>query len=49
MIHLSNMIFASGLETALESLTGWPLAVVICVGAVCLASVLIDRWPWQKD
>lgn len=43
------MIIASGLETAVESLSGWPLAIVICVGAICIASVFMGRWPWQKD
>lgn len=43
------MILATGLETAVESLTGWPLAIVICVIAIAIASAYIGRWPWQKD
>jgi len=33
---------------ATAELTGWPLALVICVGAICFASAMMEKWPWQK-
>ena len=49
MINYNNFMFASGLDSAIESLTGWPLAVVICVGVICFASMYIGRWPWERE
>jgi hypothetical protein len=43
MVNYNNMLMLANLD-----LTGWPLAVVICVGAICIATVFIGRWPWQK-
>lgn len=37
------LMFANG------DLSGWPLAVVICVGIICVGSVFMGRWHWQKD
>ena len=38
---------------AVESvLTGWPLAMVICIGIVgflCFLGIVItERWPWER-
>ena len=33
---------------AVAELSGWPLAVVICVIAISIASFYMGRWPWQK-
>jgi hypothetical protein len=40
------MLLASGIETAIESLTGWPLSVVVCVVVISIASAYMGRWPW---
>jgi hypothetical protein len=33
---------------ATTELTGWPLAIVLCTVAICFASAMMEKWPWQK-
>ena len=47
-MNFNNILLASGLETAVESLNGWPLALVICVGMICISSFWMGRWPWDR-
>lgn len=44
MINLNNMLMLANGE-----LEGWPLAIAICVGAICVASMFMGRWPWNKN
>lgn len=27
----------------------WPEAVAISIGAICFASLLMSKWPWERD
>jgi len=36
------MIFADA------ELTGWPLALVICVAIICMVKLYTGDWPWQR-
>jgi hypothetical protein len=31
-----------------ESLS-WPNAIVFCVVIICIASVFMGKWPWERD
>lgn len=28
---------------------GWPAALFACVLIVCLASMAMERWPWERN
>lgn len=49
MINSSNILLANLANGSnIDSLSGWPLAIVVCVAIVCFASVFMRRWPWEK-
>lgn len=27
----------------------WPEATMLSIGAICVVSLLMQRWPWQRD
>jgi len=37
------------IKNMLTEATTWPEAAIIIVGIICLASVIIGQWPWQRD
>ncbi len=49
MINSNNILLANLANgSVIDSLNGWPLAIVICVGLICVASMFMERWPWEK-
>lgn len=44
---MNDSQFAQWLAKTLESLT-WQQVALFTVIAVCVVSLIIDRWPWQQ-
>ena len=36
------------MQEAFTKLDGWQLVVVVCVFMICLTSLFIGKWPWNR-